>query len=61
MAGLQTSATVAARKAGIAFAVVEYEHETIFVSAGRREPEVELAPTDVQGLTAADTARPARG
>src|SRR3954447_2610919 len=35
------------------------EHETVFVSAGRRGLELELAPADLVGLTAA-TVRPLR-
>jgi Cys-tRNA(Pro)/Cys-tRNA(Cys) deacylase len=38
-----------------------FEHETIFVSAGRRGLEIELAPADLVALTNAETARLARG
>ena len=38
-----------------------FEHETIFVSAGRRGLEIELSPGDLAALTDADTARAARG
>jgi Cys-tRNA(Pro)/Cys-tRNA(Cys) deacylase len=37
-----------------------FEHETIFVSAGRRGLELELSPADLAALTGADTARVAR-
>jgi Cys-tRNA(Pro)/Cys-tRNA(Cys) deacylase len=37
-----------------------FEHETIFVSAGRRGLELELAPADLARLTGAETARLAR-
>jgi Cys-tRNA(Pro)/Cys-tRNA(Cys) deacylase len=37
-----------------------FEHETIFVSAGRHGLELELAPGDLAVLTGADTAALAR-
>jgi Cys-tRNA(Pro)/Cys-tRNA(Cys) deacylase len=37
-----------------------FEHETIFVSAGRRGLELELAPGDLAALTGADTMALAR-
>jgi Cys-tRNA(Pro)/Cys-tRNA(Cys) deacylase len=37
------------------------EHETVFVSAGRRGLEIELSPADLVALTAARTAPIARG
>ncbi|MEX2238510.1 MAG: Cys-tRNA(Pro) deacylase [Dehalococcoidia bacterium] len=37
------------------------DHETIFVSAGRRGLEIELSPADLMRLTAAATAHIARG
>jgi Cys-tRNA(Pro)/Cys-tRNA(Cys) deacylase len=39
---------------------VAFEHDTIFVSAGRRGLEIELAPADLARLTSAETARVAR-
>jgi Cys-tRNA(Pro)/Cys-tRNA(Cys) deacylase len=39
---------------------VAFEHETIFVSAGRRGLEIELAPADLARLTSAETANVAR-
>ena len=68
MAGRETPATAAARRAGIAFQVLEYEHDAASESYGLeaaerlgRGLELELAPGDLAALTYADSARLTRG
>jgi prolyl-tRNA editing enzyme YbaK/EbsC (Cys-tRNA(Pro) deacylase) len=65
MAGRETPATKAAKRAGIDFRVLEYEHDAASESYGleaaeRRGLEIELAPGDLASLTGADTAALAR-
>jgi Cys-tRNA(Pro)/Cys-tRNA(Cys) deacylase len=63
MAGRETPATKAARRAGIRFEVLEYEHDTASESYGLEAAErleLELAPGDLAALTHADTAPLAR-
>jgi len=72
MAGLETPATVAARRAGNRFRALGYEHGAASESygleaAGRLglDPasafKTPLAPGDLAELTSAETARPTRG
>ena len=57
MAGRETPATAAARRAGIHYKVLEYEHDEASASYGleaaeRRGLELELAPADLAAATA---------
>jgi len=59
MAGRETPATAAARRAGIRFRVLEYEHDSAGESYGLEAAErleLEPAPADLAALTGAHTA-----
>jgi Cys-tRNA(Pro)/Cys-tRNA(Cys) deacylase len=64
MAGRETPATAAARRAGIRFRVLEYEHDEASASYGLEVAErlgLEPAPADHAALTSAEQARLGRG
>jgi Cys-tRNA(Pro)/Cys-tRNA(Cys) deacylase len=61
MAGRETPATKAAKRAGIRFEVLEYDHDAASESYGMDAAErLGLAPADLAALTGADRAALAR-